>query len=109
MEVLVILLAAGRGEDAAEVAHVAVLVALQLLQVLLLGHLQLFPGNTVLAGLLHHLIRLYKVLATPAKSSLLMQRSSFPASRPFRFHKNTCIPSLPLQCSSLTPHHPLQL
>ena len=48
MEILVILLTAWRGEDAAEVAHVVVLVALQLLQVLLLSHLQLFPANTML-------------------------------------------------------------
>ena len=93
MEIFVILLAARRGEDAAEVAHVVVLVALQLLQVLLLGHLQLFPGNTVLVGLLRHLLRLYKVLATPANPSLLMQCSSSPASHPFRFYKK-CVYSL---------------
>ena len=50
-----------------------------------------------------------KVLGTPAKSSLLMQHSSFTASHAFRFYNNTCVPSLSMQSSKLTPHHPLQL
>lgn len=45
VEILVVLFAARHGEDASEVAHVVVLIALQLLQVLLLRHLQLFSAE----------------------------------------------------------------